>query len=142
MTTISILANTVRPSVVRRSDVTAFGAETFSKQNPVNYWKAGPGDIMTVGKKYSFILFVTSNHLTFFHEYFSVLAVEKRSFYRSIIGFFSVWTKEKMVFFFNCLNWKKLGKTRLVVWWFDVTNKILLRNPKVALSTSIVVVSS
>jgi hypothetical protein len=23
-------------------------------------------------------------------------------------------------------SWKKLGKTRFMVWWFDVTNKILL----------------
>ena len=45
--TISILANTVRPSVHRRSDDTAFRAETFSWQDPVHSWKAGPGEIMT-----------------------------------------------------------------------------------------------
>ena len=45
MTTISILANTVRPSVDRRSDETAFGAGTFSWQNPVHSWKAGPGEV-------------------------------------------------------------------------------------------------
>ena len=47
-TTISILANTVRPSVDCRSDDTAFGAGTFSWQDPVHYWKAGPGEVMTV----------------------------------------------------------------------------------------------
>ena len=48
MATISILANTVRPSVDRRSDDTAIGAETFSWQDPVHSWKAGPGEVMTV----------------------------------------------------------------------------------------------
>ena len=48
MVTISILANTVRPSVDRRSDDTAFGAGTFSRQDPVHSWKAGPGEVMTV----------------------------------------------------------------------------------------------
>ena len=47
MATISILANTVRPSVDHRSDDTAFGAETFSWQDPVHSWKAGPGEVMT-----------------------------------------------------------------------------------------------
>ena len=51
MVTISILANTVRPSVDRRSDDTTFGARTFSWQDPVHFWKAGPGDVMTVKKK-------------------------------------------------------------------------------------------
>ena len=48
METISILANTVRPSVDHRSDDTAFGAGTFSWQDPVHSWKAGPGEVMTV----------------------------------------------------------------------------------------------
>ena len=48
MMTTSILANTVRPSVDRRSDDTAFGAGTFSWQDPVHSWKAGPGEVMTV----------------------------------------------------------------------------------------------
>ena len=48
MATISILANTVRPSVDRRSDDTAFGAGTFSWQDPVLSWKAGAGEVMTV----------------------------------------------------------------------------------------------
>ena len=43
MATISILANTVRPSVDHR-----FGAGTFSWQDPVHSWKAGPGEVMTV----------------------------------------------------------------------------------------------
>ena len=50
MATISILANTVRPSVDRRSDDTAFGAGTFSWQDPVHSWKASPGEFMTVEK--------------------------------------------------------------------------------------------
>ena len=46
MATISILANTVRPDP--RSDDTAFEAGTFSWQDPVHSWKAGPGEVMTV----------------------------------------------------------------------------------------------
>ena len=48
MAAISILANTLRPSVDHRSYDTAFGAETFSWQDPVYSWKAGPADVMTV----------------------------------------------------------------------------------------------
>ena len=48
MVTISILANTVRPSVDHRLDDAAFGAGTFSY--PVHSWKAGPGEVMTVEK--------------------------------------------------------------------------------------------
>ena len=48
MATISILANTVRPSVDGRSDDTIFGAGTFLWQDPVHSWKAGPGEVMTV----------------------------------------------------------------------------------------------
>ena len=48
MATISILANTVRPSVNRRSDDTAFGVGTFLWQDPVHSWKAGPGEAMNV----------------------------------------------------------------------------------------------
>ena len=50
MVTTSILANTVRPSVDHRLDDTAFGAGTFSWQDPVHSWKAGPGEVMTVEK--------------------------------------------------------------------------------------------
>ena len=32
----------------RRLDDTTFGAGTFSWQDPVHYWKAGPGEVMTV----------------------------------------------------------------------------------------------
>ena len=45
--------------------------------------------------------------------------------------FFPICASEKFVFFFNCSNWetenlwKWLGKTRLVVWCFDVMNKII-----------------
>ena len=48
MATISILANTVRPSSDRKSGDTAFGAGTFSWQDPVHSWKAGPGEVMNV----------------------------------------------------------------------------------------------
>ena len=41
-------ANTVRPSVDCRLDDTAFVAGTFSWQDPVYSWKAGPGEVMTV----------------------------------------------------------------------------------------------
>ena len=82
------------------------------------------------------ILFVTSNHQTtnlvfpnFFHEFFSVLAVEKEN--KFFIGpkkwvFFQFWTNEKFVFFFNCSNWEKLveiiGENKiggLVVWYHE-----------------------
>ena len=42
------LYNTVRPSVDPRLVDTTFGAETFSWQDPVHSWKAGPGVVMTV----------------------------------------------------------------------------------------------
>ena len=60
MATISILANTVRPSVDRRSDDTAFGVGTFSCQDPVHSWKAGPGEVMTVENKQKFIQVVST----------------------------------------------------------------------------------
>ena len=48
MATNSIMANTDRPSVDRMSYDIAFGAGTFSWQDPVHSWKAGPGEVMTV----------------------------------------------------------------------------------------------
>ena len=67
----------------------------------------------------------------FFHEYFSVLSVEKRKKHFSLV---QNWEKDcfrpiKSLISFSTdktvkYSWKKLGKTRLVVWWFDVTNKI------------------
>ena len=42
MATISIPANTVRPSVDRRLHDTSFGTGIFSLQDPVHSWKAGP----------------------------------------------------------------------------------------------------
>ena len=51
MVTIPILANTVRPSVDCRSDDTTFGVGTFSWQDPVHSWKAGPDEVMTTEKK-------------------------------------------------------------------------------------------
>ena len=50
MATISILANTVRPSVERSLDDTVYRAGTFSWQDPVHSWKAGPDEVMTVEK--------------------------------------------------------------------------------------------
>ena len=40
-------ANAVRPSVDQRLDDTTFGAGTFSWQDPVHFWKTGPGEVMT-----------------------------------------------------------------------------------------------
>ena len=56
MATISILANTVRQSVDRRLDDTAFEPEKVSWQDPVHSWKAGPVEVMTVKS-----LFILSN---------------------------------------------------------------------------------
>ena len=47
MATISILANTVKPSVDGKLDDTAFKVGLFSWQDPVHSWKAGPGEVMT-----------------------------------------------------------------------------------------------
>ena len=60
MATIYIVANTVRPSVDHRSNDTAFGAGTFSWQDPVHSWKAVPGEVMTVENL--FILLVIWHH--------------------------------------------------------------------------------
>ena len=49
MVTISSLAYTVRPFVDHRLDATPLGAGTFSYQDPVHAWKAGPGEVM-IGK--------------------------------------------------------------------------------------------
>jgi len=48
-----------------------------------------------------------------FPQFFSVLKIEKET--KLFIG-------EKFIFYFK--TEKKLGKTRLVIWWFGVTNKI------------------
>ena len=48
MGTISILANSLRPCVDSKLNDTAFRAGTFSCQDPVHFWKAGPGEVMTV----------------------------------------------------------------------------------------------
>ena len=59
MVTISILANRVRPSVDSRSDDTAFGAGTFSWQDPLHLWKAGPGEFITVEKQQKLTLCIS-----------------------------------------------------------------------------------
>ena len=51
MATISILANTVRPSVDPRLDDTTFGAGTFSWQDRVHFWKIVPGEVINVENK-------------------------------------------------------------------------------------------
>ena len=48
MATFSFLANTVRPTVDHKLDDTAFGTGIFSWQDPLYYWKAGLGEVMTV----------------------------------------------------------------------------------------------
>ena len=70
MATISILVNTVRLYVNRRSDDTAFGAGTISWQDPVHSWKASPGEAMAVGEKiiHVFLYFKpTSIHPSFLY---------------------------------------------------------------------------
>ena len=57
MATISILANTVRPSDDHRLDDTAYGVGTFSWQNPVHFCKAGPGEVMTVENLLFIVIF-------------------------------------------------------------------------------------
>ena len=56
VTTISILANTVRPSVDHRLDDTTFGAGTFSWEDPVHSWKAGPGKVITVENLFVYLV--------------------------------------------------------------------------------------
>ena len=72
------------------------------------------------------ILFGTSNDQTCFTNFSQFVLLKTTTFH---------WTKLKkkdlfwtnIFFLFQLLNWektwKKLGKTRLVVWWIDVTNK-------------------
>ena len=86
MATISILANTLRPSVNPRSDDTAFRAGTFSWQDQVHSWKAGPGEVMTVEnlllEQCTTCTFETVTqswvcYIAFFLIYFHYLAVPK-----------------------------------------------------------------
>ena len=100
-------------------------------------WNFGIGETMsrTVKWNVTCILFVTSNHKScfpqFFPRVFLILSSWKRkqSDYWSKTVFILICWPIKFVFFFNCLNWEKFvekfGKIRFVVWWFDVTNKIL-----------------
>ena len=73
MATISILANTVRPSVDRRSDDTAFGAGTFSWQDPLHSWKAGPGEFMTAEN----LFIISIEYFTFKYPNFKVFLSKK-----------------------------------------------------------------
>ena len=52
------------------------------------------------------------------HDFCSPQLLSRNFF--SLTSSFSTAQTEKFL-------WKKLGKTRFVVWWFDVTNKILLQ---------------
>ena len=47
-----------RLSVDYRSDDNPFGTGTFSWQDPVHFWKAGPGEVMTVENKQTITDFV------------------------------------------------------------------------------------
>ena len=79
---------------------------------------------------------MTSNHQTrnlvfpnLFHKIFSV---ENKLFIGPKRRKNLFWTHEKFfVLFFNCstekISWKKLGKTRFVVWWINA--EISLRSP-------------
>ena len=86
-------------------------------------------------------LFVTSNHQTtnlvfpiFFHEFFSVEQLKAKTNFSLVV---QNWEKTcfgpiKSFFSFSTAkteknSWKKLVKTKLVVWWFDVTKKICVR---------------
>ena len=74
-------------------------------------------------------LFVTSNHQTtnlvfpnFFHEFFSVFAVEKITFYWFKTGcFLSVGPMKKL---FQLIKLRTNCGNNWVLWWFDVMNKI------------------
>ena len=62
---------------------------------------------------------VALNNQSSLSNFFSILTV----FYWFKIGFLSqCWTNEKFVLFLTAqtekTSWKKMGKTRLVVWWF------------------------
>ena len=84
------------------------------------------------------ILFVTSNRQTtnlvfpnFFHEFFSVWEDEKENklFIGPKMRKKTCFGPIKSLFSFSTVqaeknSWKKLGETKLVVWWFDVRNKI------------------
>ena len=83
------------------------------------------------------IFFMTSKHqttycvfLNFFHIFFFQFELfeqlkKKTNFLLVQNRFFSQsWTNEKLLSFSTTKTEKKLGKTRLVSWWIDVTNKI------------------
>ena len=53
----------------------------------------------------------------------SFFVVFKRDFFRVFLKF---WTNE-VCFPFSTAQLRKLGKTRFVIWWFDVTNCQLIR---------------
>ena len=81
----------------------------------------------TFMNKQSYILFVTSNHQSCFPNFFppfflSFSNLKKTLFIGPKQVFCQFWTNETYVSFFSHSNeknsWKKLGKTRLVVWWF------------------------
>jgi hypothetical protein len=74
---------------------------------------------------------VTSIHQTtnlVFPNFFpKVLAVEKeKTFIGSKQVFSQCWTNESFFSFSTAQTEKKLGKTQLLVWWFDVMNKIYI----------------
>ena len=52
----------------RRSDDTTFGAETFSWQDPIHSWKAGPGEVMTVENLLKIFIYM-SMYIVHTYEY-------------------------------------------------------------------------
>ena len=53
--------------IADRTDDTTFGAGTFSWQDPVHSWKAGPGEVMA--GKFIYLFFTSINTTTFILYY-------------------------------------------------------------------------
>jgi hypothetical protein len=78
----------------------------------------------------------------FFNEFFSTWAVEKEN--KLLVQnsfFFQFWTNKNFVFFFNLQtekkSWKKLGITRLVVWYYLMSRTRYKRNIRITFTTKI-----
>ena len=77
------------------------------------------------------------NHQSWFSQFFPRISISFSSWKRKQIfywskTFFFTFGPMKSLFSFSTVqteknSWNKLGETRLVVWWFDVTNKIYIR---------------
>ena len=80
-----------------------------------------------------YLNFLIPNNQSFFPQFFSVWGVEKENklFIGAKLRKKTVLDQWKVCFLFQLLKlrkiwWKFFGKTRLVVCWFDVTNKIYI----------------